>query len=450
MKRNISLFLLLVSLAAAGCLPKLETPTISAGEMDLSRLVMVGGDYLAGYQDGALSLESQQNSVGNLLGRQLLLTNGQEFNMPWMPAGEGLGLNSRPTPTTPFQTRGRFGLKMACDSSTSNSVLRENFDFGDATAYLAPGNFSGLHNYSVPFMTLEEMGDPDFGLPMGSGSNNPYFHRFASNPGNNHLLTDVLQEDPTFVVFWNGMEEIYRYAYRGATGPTPPSVTSFAANLNGYLFNLTSNGAKGVVANIPSLHSLPFFRTIPYNPVPLDSLLADSLTNTYQTFGIDITYHEGENGLVIFDPSAQGNYRLTQEGEYVCLNLPLDSVRCYGLGVIFTAVPDRYVLTSDEIAEIDTLISQYNDAIELFASQYSLPVVDVNGFLQNLQKGMMVDGVEFNTDFVSGGFFSLDGQNPSAKGSALLANEFIKTLNAYYNATIPPVQVDDYNHVLWP
>jgi hypothetical protein len=37
----------------------------------------------------------------------------------------------------------------------------------------------------------------------------------------------------------------------------------------GLVDKLTENGAKGVVANFPYITALPYFTTVPHNPVPL-------------------------------------------------------------------------------------------------------------------------------------------------------------------------------------
>ena len=45
------------------------------------------------------------------------------------------------------------------------------------------------------------------------------------------------------------------------------------------LAEITASGAKGILANIPDLNTLPFFTTFPTQPVELDSLKADTLNN---------------------------------------------------------------------------------------------------------------------------------------------------------------------------
>jgi len=52
------------------CKAEIDPPTLSAGDADFSSLVAIGGDFLAGYENGALSREGQQNSIPQLLSLQ--------------------------------------------------------------------------------------------------------------------------------------------------------------------------------------------------------------------------------------------------------------------------------------------------------------------------------------------------------------------------------------------
>jgi lysophospholipase L1-like esterase len=49
-----------------------------------------------------------------------------------------------------------------------------------------------------------------------------------------------------------------------------------------------------------------------------------------------------------------------------------------------------------------------------------------------------------------GGYFSLDGVHPNPRGQALLANEFIRVINARFGATLPPVDIRLYRQNILP
>lgn len=52
--------------------------------------------------------------------------------------------------------------------------------------------------------------------------------------------------------------------------------------------------------------------------------------------------------------------------------------------------------------------------------------------------------------FVSGGAYSLDGIHFNAKGNALLANEFLKSINQKYNSRIPLLNANLYKGIYFP
>ena len=55
--------------------------------------------------------------------------------------------------------------------------------------------------------------------------------------------------------------------------------------------------------------------------------------------------------------------------------------------------------------------------------------------------GLVVDGITFSSDFITGNAYSLDGVHPTTQGYGLVANEFIKTINEKYGASIPKINV---------
>ena len=68
----------------------------------------------------------------------------------------------------------------------------------------------------------------------------------------------------------------------------------------------------------------------------------------------------------------------------------------------------------------------------------------------NSTAGIQFDGVKYTATFVTGGSFSLDGVHPTGRGYAILANEFIKAINAKYSSTLPLVNVNKYSGVTFP
>src|ERR1035437_2033027 len=74
------------------CKPKIDAPSPSKGDINVTRFVSIGNSITSGYADGALYYEGQQNSFVNLLSEQFKLIGGGDFKQPLMNAGSiGVG-----------------------------------------------------------------------------------------------------------------------------------------------------------------------------------------------------------------------------------------------------------------------------------------------------------------------------------------------------------------------
>ncbi len=427
------------------CSPKLDLPELTPGEADFSKFITVGGNYMSGYQDGALWKKGQQYSIGALLNEKFQLVGGGVFNQPLMPDDRGLGLNAKPWEGV-FVHASKLGDKTDCEGVTAIKPLKDTIAQNNASIYLTGVSGNSFQNLSVPFARIQDFFASSFSNSWQNGNPNPYYHRFASNVGTSKVKDDAVAQNATFFAAWFGMEEIFEHARSGATAYTIPDGSVFWVYLNEFLFRLVQNGAKGVIANVPDVENIPFYTTIPWNGLDLYQAKADSLN---QLTGNIFNFVAGKNGFVIEDPLSPGNYRKMVEGEYLLLTLPLDSVKCNYMGV-FTAIPDRYVLDLQEMAVIKNAIASYNYMIKERAEAYNLAQVDMNTFFKTLKSGIKWNGVDTDTEFVSGGFFSLDGYHPHQKGYSILANEFMKSISTKYKAVLPTIYCEDCDGVIFP
>ena len=161
--------------------------------------------------------------------------------------------------------------------------------------------------------------------------------------------------------------------------------------------------------------------------------------------------------------NAFGQARQAKAGELILLTasneLGLDAITRQAptatsqfiIGASFP-LADQFSLTSKEVNNIATAVTAYNTAISGLASSYSLALVDANTKMGELNStaGIQFDGVKYTATFVTGGSFSLDGVHPTGRGYAILANEFIKAINAKYSTTLPLVNVNKYSGVTFP
>jgi lysophospholipase L1-like esterase len=119
------------------------------------------------------------------------------------------------------------------------------------------------------------------------------------------------------------------------------------------------------------------------------------------------------------------------------------------MGVLFP-IRDEFVLDANELNYLRSVIAEYNQIIRDLATEYNLAVVDVHEFAKNLKTGFTYNGVSMSAKFVSGGAYSLDGIHFNAKGNALLANEFLKSINSTYKSRIPLLNANAYDATLFP
>lgn len=96
---------------------------------------------------------------------------------------------------------------------------------------------------------------------------------------------------------------------------------------------------------------------------------------------------------------------------------------------------DKWVLLPSEQAEISTATSIFNATIAATANQAGLAFVDANEILNRLATSGITSGnFTLTAKLVTGGAFSLDGVHPTARGYSLLANEFMKAIDATYGS----------------
>ncbi|MHB8259234.1 MAG: SGNH/GDSL hydrolase family protein [Bacteroidia bacterium] len=441
---SVSLFL--------SCKPNLPIPAPSKGKIDPSRYVAIGNSITSGYADGALYYEGQINSYPTLIAQQLKLIGGGSFNQPLMPISSvGVGVNPAGTVTS------KFVLGYSTDCLGVSSLMPVNFaPQGDITSlvtsvYASQGPFNNMGVPGAKSFNVSQVGFGNMSLGLTNPTINPYFGRMASNQTTSSILSDALALNPTFFSVFIGNNDVLAYAMSGGASDSITSLPTFNASILNIVNNLSGGGAKGVIGNIPDITSIPFFTTIPWNGLTLDSAKAAQLTVALGFLGVNYTFKAGNNPFVIYDASVNSpsHARVIHEGELILLDVPLDSVKCHGYGNL-TPIPNQYVLTFNEITKIETATMAFNQTIKEVAQLKGLAFVDVQAFMNQTKTGFTYDGVNFNAAFVTGGTFSLDGIHLTPIGNALLANKFIKSINATYQSTIPQVDVTKYRGIVFP
>jgi hypothetical protein len=422
-------------LAVLSCKPKYNEPTYSKGEINPARFVMIGGSHTAGYMNDALYYEGQQNSLAALIANQFTFIGGVSINQPWVSSTSvGIGLTGL--------SRLNLGYKTDCKGVTALSPIRIASS-GDLSI-LNQNIFSSANrfgNFGVPGLKLMQVSNSNL------STTNSFFARMASSLSAS-VLDDAIASNPTFFSVFLGIEDVLDFAKSGGTIENLPSATSFQNAYTNLLEVMTANGSKGVLATIPDVSEMPYFTTIPWNGLTLDAASNTTLNSIYNPLGY--YFSVGSNPFMIVDSTANDfAVRQILSTELLTLSLPLDSVKCNQMGVLFP-IRDEFVLDAGELQYLRGVIAEYNQVIRDLAAEYNLAVVNVNEFSKNLQTGFTYNGVTMSSKFVSGGAYSLDGIHFNAKGNALLANEFIKSINSKYKSRIPQLDANAFNSTLFP
>lgn len=415
------------------CKPELDDFSASSGDADFSKYISLGNSLTAGYADGSLYRSAQLNSYPAILAKQFAKVGGGEFVQPLMtgeygilPGKKVLGYSTDCTGTT--------GLGTVDDIGVPEEIL----PLGYAVNNLGVPGAKSFH------LLVEGYGNPA-GLPFGLA--NPYYVRFAG-AADASVIGDAMAQNATFFSLWIGNNDVLGYATSGGIGDTITGQQSFYYYMNLLVSTLTSNGAKGVMANLPGITGAAFFNTIPYNGLVLtEQAQVDGLNAAYSPLGI--TFNLGQNPFIIEDGNAPGGLREMTANELVLLTTPQDSLKCAGWGSM-TPIADQYILSETELNNINSAIDGYNTTIQALATQYNLAFVDMNSYFKEVESGVIYDGETYTVTYVTGGVFSLDGIHLTQKGYALVANKFIEAINNTFNATIPVVSTTDYPGILFP
>jgi lysophospholipase L1-like esterase len=485
---------------------------VSKGSADFTRYVALGNSLTSGYRDGALYIDGQNESYPSMIAQQMKLVGGGDFKQPLMADNNG-GLLLATSSTTTLQIANtKLYIKGFVDGSPELDYANGNV----ATTVVNTALSGPFNNLGVPGAKVAHLLAPGYGNVQGivPKTANPYFVRFASEPTTS-VIADFKKQNPTFFSLWIGNNDALLYALAGADSSvetlTPPA--QFAQYYNLLIDQIASTNAKGVIANIPSVTSVPALTTIPTNPLtaavlgkgnvavgeatidelntslygplsqiltalgagdrikPLSKTVANPLLikdESLTDLKAQITAAAAGSGnptliaLSVYLGATYGQARQAKSGDLVPLTTKADigSLEAVppgvpaSLGARGIAYPfaDKYILVPSEITEINSAIDAYNVTIKAAATAKGYAFVDANAKLKELasNSGIVWDGVKYTAKFVSGGAFSLDGVHLTGRGYGVIANEFIKAINAGYNSSLPQVDPNKYSGVNLP
>ncbi|MBD3226367.1 MAG: hypothetical protein GF313_16680 [Caldithrix sp.] len=444
MKYTILTFLAAITLFVLSTSCQLEEPgfsgtSVSQYEQNLfSRMVALGDNYIAGYQNGALVAKYQQYGFANLMALQAKNNN---FKQPLL-AYPGLGSESL------SGIGGVLELKYIDNPETPNTinpdpvirpVLFSDYpDFNINDPFIA----DSIRDYPLPYNNLAIPGILTEDILIAtekiySISQSPLIDVVLRNPaaGNLTALQQAMVYQPSLVTLWTGTYDILAYAIftgQGFSLDEPTPVDEFEQHFTSIVDSLLKTQAAIAVGNIPDVTLAPYFHAVP--KVVIDTVtntpLLDENNNPIPLIGLD-----SEDDLLMF-PAKQA----IAEG----YGIPQGIQNGNG-----EPIPEEFILDAEEVTLVKQTVNGYNDAIESVCGIRDIPVVDMYDLFNTISNGgYTLAGFTFTDDFITGGFYSIDGIHPSPMGQALIANRWLDVIGSNYQASIPYVDIPQLMHEL--
>ena len=255
--------------------------SIEGTGLDFSNYIAVGPSFSAGVSDGTVFLASQNNSWPNIMSMEFSKVGGGEFKQPTMDdnfGGLALGGTRIVGPRLVFGGAGPVPLESVVGPVTVQ------------TDVLNPPT-GPFNNLGVPGARSFHFVTNGYGNVANLNNNtaNPYATRLTGATPNASIIELAASQNPSFFTLsLFGGNDVLGYATGGADQTTDAItlITTFETALNGALTALTANDAKGVVSGTPHVTDLPYFTTVPHNPLdPSNPDLAAQIPLLNQIYG---------------------------------------------------------------------------------------------------------------------------------------------------------------------
>ena len=446
-------------------------PELNAGDLDFSNYIAVGPSFSAGQSDGTVFLASQENSWPNIMSKEFAKAGGGEFRQPTMSdnfGGIALGANRLTEPRLVFNGSVPAPLESVIGPVTVTTDILNN----------PKGPFNNL---GVPGANSFHFVAPGYGnlANLEAGLANPYAIRLTGDTPNASIIELAVSQNPSFFTLsLFGGNDVLGYSTGGAdqtAGQITPLAT-FEGALNVALTALTANGAEGVVSGTPHVTDLPYFTTVPHNPVPLDGDTAAVVNGAYAPYnaGIQgalaaltgtglftaeeaeqrtISFEAGQNAVVIIDedltdlgainPAFAALPKLRQATAADLLVLTsasfigtlADPSNPTSINGVAVPLADKWVVTATELEEIIDATDAMNASVKAAAESFGIAYVDLQAILtQASTGGITFDAYTLDTSLVTGGLVSLDGVHLTARGYAYMANSFLTAIDTHYGS----------------
>jgi hypothetical protein len=351
---------------------------------DFSTFVVVGDSLSAGYQNAQLIQSGQVHGYANVIATQADVS----LNLPLLPSPgyPQITIEQNFAVVTGLTPVARLNTKQTLDVAV-------------------PG-FSVAALIGLPSSCL-----PDFTNPVDVMAVEILNPTCSLNPAPTQLQ-EAAALKPSTAILWIGSNDVLFSLLFG--GP-PTSVPTFNAYYHIAASTMAQASGHLVLANIPDVTLTPYLTSVPALaaivklPVPVvEAVFGLEPGDMVTPYAFPVIQAMGTSPKPLPDSDAQG----------------------------------PVVIRAATLAQIRADVIAYNTEIANEAAANGATLVDIYSLVNDLAaNGVEVGGQRLTTAF-GGGLFTLDGVHPTNTGYAIIANEFIKTMNRSLKSDIPPVSVE--------
>ncbi len=360
---------------------------------DFSKTVFIGDSLAAGFQNGSLLDTQQPNGWAPLVAKQA----NAAITLPLIAAPGAPAVMQLVSVGPPPVVTTASGISSGRDNTSAQP-----------TDLAVPGHH--LHDLINAGPTIAPTSKEDIittlvlGFPVGN---------------TNTQLQEAIALKPTVLFVWIGSNDALVADDTGSPASMTP-IASFTSDYTQLMTALHSKtSARLIVANLPDVTAIPYL-------TPSAMILSEAAAQTNESAAqLGTALGLGSGDLV----TAQGQMEVQT------------AISAIKNGKAPTPLDDAGVLTAAEVQQVQALEDQYNQVIAQQVSAVGGTLVDIHALFQKLDGGTTINGVNATTGYL-GGLFGLDGIHPTNTGYALVANQFIDTLNAGLKTTLADVDVN--------
>jgi lysophospholipase L1-like esterase len=414
-----------------------------------------------------------------------------------LPLITGPGLDNQIVPTNlPFQPFGQFKGSNPC--TFDHSFNQAGFGLRSSARVRMNPNATTIRNFGIPGLTLHEANtihqpqtntcSPLPGIPgllsdvvnEESGTYWPVLRNFTKLEPRLTAVNAAASLHPTLTTVWLGANDVLKYMGSGGRFVGGDrNASQVESDLRTTISTLGQAGSAVVLANLPNILETGYFqlvstprgprackiRSYAYCMLELASPAEQYLPGIARKYGLDtpngctpasVTKPCGYLTLpaVVLIDQYFGSYGQPPDLDCAKPAPSCKPVKGSGLGANY--------ITPQFAAKVQSLNNAINQGIDDAASAYRVPLVDITSIFEGIASGNPANpyfrlatsinpGVCCTLGYLhwigsatpaNGGILSFDGIHPSNTGYALIAYDFIETINKAYGTHIAQVDVN--------